>query len=107
MQRLVRTTLILLSLLVMSSCSIRRYVPEGKSLLLRNKIEITENYKELRRPDISKHVAQDAMPQLLGWMPMVNVYYRTEKKTDKKFYKWVNENIGNEPVYYNETSTFE
>lgn len=107
MQRLVRTTLILLSLLVMSSCSIRRYVPEGKSLLLRNKIEITENYKELRRPDISKHVVQDAMPQLFGWMPMVNVYYRTEKKTDKKFYKWVNENIGNEPVYYNETSTFE
>lgn len=91
----------------MSSCSIRQYVPEGKSLLLKNKIEITENYKELSRSEISKHIAQDAMPQLFGWMPMVNVYYRTEKKTDKKFYKWVNENIGNEPVYYSETSTFE
>lgn len=107
MQRLIRTILILLSLLIMSSCSIRKYVPEGKSLLLKNKIKIAENYDELNRSDISKHLTQDAMPQLFGWMPMVNVYYRTEHKTDRKFYKWVNEKIGNEPVYFSESSTLE
>lgn len=107
MQKIFRITIVLLTILVTSSCSIRKHVPEGKSLLIKNKIVVTKDYKEISTSDISKHVTQKAMPQLFGWMPFVNIYYRTAKKTDKKFYKWVNEKIGRKPVYYSEKETRE
>jgi len=107
MRKTVRTIIVLLSILVMSSCSIRKYVPDGNALLIKNQIKVTKSYEEISESEVSKHITQKAMPQLFGWMPFVNVYYRTAKKTDKKFYKWVNQKIGREPVYYSEKATAE
>ena len=84
----------------LASCSIRRHVPEDKMILKRNNIEIHSKDVDFTRSDISGCLSQQSNPKFLGFMPLTWVYYMTENKTDKKFYNWINNNIGEEPVYY-------
>lgn len=102
MRRLVRIFLVSLMAIAVSGCAVRKYVPEGKYLLLKNDIEIENN--DIDKSDITKHISQKPINQLFGWMPFVYVYYKTENKTSS-FSKWLNENIGRKPVYYSRAAT--
>lgn len=85
----------------LASCSIRRHIPENQMILKSNKIEIHSKDVNFDKSDISPCIAQQSNPNILGFMPFTWVYYKTEKKADKKFYKWINNTVGEEPVYYN------
>ena len=96
----------LLVVSIIASCGVRKYVPEGKALLVDNKIVYDSARSNLIRSEYANYLVQKPNKTLLGWMPRVWLYYKTQK-TDRKFYKWVNKNLAVEPVYYNVTFTNE
>lgn len=101
--RRVCVNIILLCLIVMSfaSCSIRKHVPEGEMILKNNVVEIHSKDVDFTKSDISDYIIQSSNPKFLGVMPLTWVYYKTEKKKDKKFFNWINKTIGEKPVYFN------
>lgn len=88
--------------LLITSCSVKRNVPENKMILKRNYVEIHSNDVDFTKSDISPYITQSANPNFLGIMPLTWIYYKTENKTDKKFFSWINKTIGEKPVYFNE-----
>jgi len=99
--RYVRLILLSLVLLGLTGCAIRKYIPEGKAILVKDNIINDSTQYNISTSDISKYIVQKPNKNLFGWLPRVWIYYKTINKTDKGFYRWVNKNLGIEPVYYN------
>lgn len=83
------------------SCSIRKHVPENKMILKNNVVEIHSDDVDFTKSDISPYIVQSSNPKFLGLMPLTWVYYKTEKKSNKKLANWINKTIGEKPVYFN------
>ena len=86
--------------LFLTSCSIKKYIPDNEVLLKRNNIEIFSKDVDFTKSDISPYIVQEENSNILGLMPLTWVYYKTEKKSDKKISGWINKTIGKKPVYY-------
>ena len=100
MKKIRNVILLSIMLTLLASCSIRKHVPEDKMILKNNIVEINSKDVDFSKSDISHYISQSATPKFLGFMPQTWIYYKTENKTNKKFYKWVNETIGKKPVYF-------
>ena len=87
-------------LTLLASCSLRKHVPNDKMILKNNIVDINSKDVDFSKSDISHYISQSATPKFLGLMPQTWIYYKTENKTDKKLYKWINETIGKKPVYF-------
>ncbi len=103
--RLGKSILFLLVVLGLSSCAVRKYVPEGKVILVENIINNDSTHYDISKSEVSQHIVQKPNKNLFGWLPRVWVYYKTQPKSDKKFYRWLNKSFGVEPVYYNAAYT--
>ncbi len=101
----VRLILLMLVIFGLSSCAIRKYVPEGKSILIDYQIVNDSTNFNISKSELTSHIVQKPNRNLFGWLPRVWVYYKTIKKTDKGFYRWINTNFGVEPVYYSSVFT--
>ena len=100
-----RVILFSLVIIGLSGCAVRKYVPEGKSILIENRI-INDSLKyNIQRTEVAKNIVQKPNKNLFGLLPRVWIYYKTIDKTDRTFYKWVNNNLGVEPVYYSSVLT--
>ena len=84
----------------LASCSLRKHVPEDKMILKNNIVEINSKDANFTKSDITSYISQSATPNILGFMPQIWIYYKTENKTDKKFCNWINKTIGEKPVYF-------
>lgn len=96
--------LLLLTAVLLSACSVRRFVPEGKYLIKENKIKVDGKKVEFSKSDLSTYIVQKpyrVFPES-NFRPWV--YYVTEHKTDKRFWKWINENIGKKPEYFDKNA---
>lgn len=94
----------MLMTILMSSCSINRFIPEGKSLVQSNKI-VFENKKktEISKSGLSHYITlkpykKTFQTKLPNW-----IYYKSEQKPNSKTWKWLNEKFGREPIYYDPT----
>lgn len=103
--RVIKSILLMLVVLGLSSCAIRKYVPEGKAILIENKVINDSVRFNISKSEVADYIIQRPNKNLFGWMPRVWVYYKTQNKIDRGFYRWVNKNIGVEPVYYSSTYT--
>ena len=90
----------LLVAVLMSSCSIRRFVPEGQYLVKSNKVVIEEKDTKISKSDISKYIALKPYKSTLQTNIPTWCYYQSERHPKSAFWKWVNKSFGNEPVYY-------
>ena len=90
----------LLVAILMSSCSIRRFVPEGQYLVKSNKVVIEEKHTKLSKSDISKYISLKPYKSTLQTNLPTWCYYQSERHPKSAFWKWVNKSFGNEPVYY-------
>lgn len=97
---------LVLVIVMIAGCGVRKYVPEGKALLVGNIVVNDSTKRNLIISEYSNYIVQKPNKSLLGWMPRVWLYYKTVK-SEKKFYKWVNNNLAVEPVYYNSALTTE
>ena len=90
----------LLVMVMMSSCNIGRFVPEGKYLVKSNKVVIENEYKEVSKSGLSDYITEKAYKNFWETNFKVWVYYKAELKPQSKFWKWMMKNFGREPVYY-------
>ena len=94
-----------LVVLGLSGCAVRKYIPEGKSILIYNEITNDSTQFDISKSALADNIIQRPNKNIFGWLPRVWIYYKTQNKTDKGFYRWVNKNLGKEPVYYNSMNT--
>ena len=90
----------MLMAIVMSSCSINRFIPEGKSLVKSNKVVIEGKKTEISKSELSTYITLKPYKTTLQTKIPNWIYYKTERAPKSKFWKWLNEKYGREPVYY-------
>ena len=89
--------------ILMSSCSINRFVPEGKSLVQSNKVVIEGKKTQISKSKLSSYITlkpykSSFQTKLPNW-----IYYKSERRPNSKTWKWLNEKFGREPIYYDPT----
>ena len=93
----------LLVAILMSSCSIRRYVPDGKYLVKSNKVVIEEKGTEISKSGISKYISLKPYKKAIQTNIPTWIYYVYERHPKSVFWKWMDKNFGRQPVYYDES----
>lgn len=90
----------------LASCTAKRFVPEGKYLVHRNNFEIETDAKvNFSKSDLAVFNGQRSNKSFLGTRFQLWAYYVTEKHTEKRLYKWLNETVGVAPVYADQLLT--
>lgn len=100
-----RILLLLTVITLLLSCSAKRLVPEGRHLLHNTEVRLHEKPPGLSRSDLSALISQKPNRHFLGTRPQLWVYYQTIDKTDRKFWRWINQQVGRPPVYVDELAT--
>lgn len=88
---------------VMSSCNINRYVPEGKYLVKKNNVVITEKDTEISKSGLSSYIALKPYKNFFQTNFPFWTYYQAETHPNSKFWIWMNKSFGKEPVYYDKS----
>ncbi len=86
----------------MGSCSVKKHIPDGKYLVRSNEIIIEGNNQNFNRSELSTFITQRSHRSLLGIRGQLWIWYKTENKTHRGFWRWINESFGKQPVYYDE-----
>ena len=86
--------------ILMSSCNINRFIPEGKSLVSSNKIVIEDENTKISKSELSKYITLKPYKSTLQTRIPNWIYYKAEQKPNSKTWKWLNEKFGREPIYY-------
>lgn len=91
---------ILIAGVLLSSCQLTKYVPEGQYLLAKSKIEVDN--REIDRKELKIYMKQRPNARILGfWKFHLWLYNLSSPKKDKGWLK----RIGEPPVIYNEYQT--
>ena len=93
----------LLVAVLMSSCSIRRFVPEGKYLVKSNKVVIEEKGTEISKSGISKYITPKPYKKAIQTNIPTWIYFQYERKPKSAFWKWMDKNFGRQPSFYDES----
>lgn len=86
--------------LIMSSCSLRRYVPEGKYLVKKSTIVIENDSTSINKSNLSDYISLKPYKETLSSNLPFWVYYKAKSHADSKFWGWLNRTMGKEPTYY-------
>ena len=92
--------LVMLAAVMLSSCSLRRFVPEGKYLVKSNKVIIEEKGTEIDKSDVSKYISLKPYKSPIRTNIPTWFYYQSELHPKSKVWKWLNKRFGKQPVYY-------
>ncbi len=90
----------LLVAVLMSSCSLRRFVPEGKYLVKSNKVVIEEDDTQISKSGISKYISLKPYKSTFQTNIPTWIYYQWDRHQKSVFWKWMNKNFGKQPIYY-------
>jgi len=85
---------------LMTSCSINRFIPEGKSLVSSNKIIIEGEKTQISKSDLNKYISLKPYKSTFQTKVPNWIYYKSEQRPNSKTWKWLNEKFGREPIYY-------
>ncbi len=84
----------------MYSCSVKKFVPQGKYLVDKSKIKLSDNsYSEINAGDLRPYVQPKRNKKVLFWRVQLWQYYQNEKK-HTKFSAWRAKKFGEQPVYF-------
>ncbi len=107
-----RSMIVLLAVVSVSSCKVTRDFVEGESLLVKNKVILKDKLpveeKDKVREDLSNIAAQKPNRKFLGFMPFKMWIYYTATRPNKrltKFRRWMIEKVGEAPVLLDTSST--
>ena len=89
--------------ILMSSCSINRFIPEGKSLVQSNKIVIEGQKTQINKSDLSNYITLKPYKTTFQTKVPNWIYYKSERRPNSKMWRWLNEKFGREPIYYDPT----
>ena len=92
--------LFLLTAMLLSACSVSRYVPEGKYFLQKNTVEIEGEKTAFTKSEVSSYITQSPFKVRFPFRLPVWLYYVTEDNSGHGFKYWVNENLTKKPEYF-------
>ena len=92
--------LLLVILISLAGCSVKKYVPEGKHLIAKNTVITDKKKTTFSKSDLASYIIQKPYRKRFSSNFRVWVYYVTEGKTHKKVPKWFREKFGTQPEYY-------
>lgn len=95
--------LLLLTVFLLPSCSLKRHVPQGEYIVWKNKVIIDSTQSDVSKSSLSDYISLKPRKSFISINFKPWAYYISQDKTDRKFWKWVNESIGQEPTYYDES----
>jgi outer membrane protein assembly factor BamA len=87
----------------MSSCGINRFIPEGKSLVQSNKIVIEGKKTQISKSGLSNYITLKPYKNTFQTKIPNWIYFKWERNPNSKFWIWLNDRFGREPVYYDAT----
>lgn len=85
---------------LLSSCSIRRFVPEGKYLVKKNTVVIEEKNTGINKSKLSSYISLKPYKETFQTNIPTWIYYKAERRPNSKLWRWTNNHFGKEPVYY-------
>ncbi len=95
--------IVLFVAIFMSSCSINRFIPEGKSLVKSNKITIEGKKTKISKSGLSNYITLKPYKSTFQTKIPNWIYYKSERRPKSTVWKWFNERFGRDPIYYDET----
>jgi outer membrane protein assembly factor BamA len=95
--------LVFLTAMLLSSCRVNRFVPEGKYFLHKNTVEIDRKGTEFTKSEVSKYITQKTFKVRFPTRFPVWLYYVTEKNSGTGFKHWVHEHLTKTPEYFDAT----
>ena len=95
--------IVLFVAIFMSSCSINRFIPEGKSLVKSNKITIEGKKNKISKSGLSNYITLKPYKSTFQTKIPNWIYYKSERRPKSTVWKWFNERFGRDPIYYDET----
>jgi outer membrane protein assembly factor BamA len=92
----------LLMVILMSSCSITHFVPDGKYLVKKNAVvvEDEDEHDKIEKSKLSSFITLKPYRETFQTNIPTWVYYKWEGHQKSKFWIWMNKTFGKEPVYY-------
>ncbi|TYC12117.1 BamA/TamA family outer membrane protein [Bizionia gelidisalsuginis] len=97
--------------LLLYSCSVKKYIPEGERLYTGATIEINAD-STIKDVDVLKSELEGVLrpepnSKFLGMRPGLFYYYKTQKEKPGFINRWIYKQIGEKPVYQSDVKTFE
>ena len=105
-----RYTLFLALILIVSSCSIKKYIPKGDALYTGAEIETTlavdaEDVKiGALNAELNTLLRPEPNSEFLGMRPRLYFHYKAQREKPGFINKWLSKKLGEEPVYFSEVN---
>ncbi len=94
--------LILVTAILVSSCSVNRFIPKDKKLLKKYELHYTGKKNDaIDNSEVKAYLRPKANKSFLGMRYSLYVYYLSTVHKGK-FYGWLNKKLGEDPVYVDE-----
>ncbi len=82
------------------SCSVKKFVPQGRYLVNKSKIKLDDKlYPEIKTGELKPYSQPKRNKKILFWRVQLWQYYQNEKK-HTGFSAWRNKKLGEQPVYF-------
>jgi len=99
---LVKIFLIIFSLAgILSSCSVKKYIPENECLINKYTIQFEKKYPETTQSELKQFLRPRPNKKFLGWYSKLYFYYRNQNKPTK-FNAWLDRSLGEPPSFYSD-----
>ncbi len=94
--------LFLMAALLISSCSVNRFIPPNKKLLKGYKVQYsTKKSEAIDNSEVKAYLRPKPNKSFFGISYSLYIYYLSTIHSGK-FYSWLNSKLGKEPVYYDQ-----
>ncbi|MHB0755095.1 translocation and assembly module lipoprotein TamL [Polaribacter sp. M15] len=111
MRKIVATPFIVLLLILICSCSINKFIPEGKRLYTGSKIEIEADSSIQKKSKLKENLQNVIRPKpntkFLGMNLGVYYFYKNKKENPNFLNKWLYKKFGQKPVYQSDVNLVE
>ena len=99
-------TVIIIVLVVMTTaCSSTKHVPQGKLLLDKVKINITDPHKDVEASQLANYLRQNANHRVLGGLKLQLALYNIAGRDSANWFnRWI-KRVGTPPVIYDSALT--
>lgn len=97
-----------LVVLLVQSCGIKKFIPEGERLYTGAELELdtigeVEGLKDVKT-ELTNLVEPNPNTTFLGMKPGLYFHYKAQREKPGFFYKFLNKSFGEEPVYFSEVA---
>jgi len=90
---------------LLSSCSSTKHVPQGKLLLDKVKINVSDPHKDVEPSQLTNYLRQNANHRVLGGLKLQLAFYNIAGKDSTKWFnRWI-QRVGTPPVIYDSALT--